>query len=158
VSSSPGIEQPAERARRREADAKLAERLEREPFESFIERWSRQPLFAEDPPNVLALALEDQRRNDPRSLAVALRRLGTGQMLPLWERLGGLPMPVTLLVGERDVKFYAVAERMHKRLTHGRLSVLAGGHRLPLENPRGIAQALADPGCRPAGSGSRRLG
>ena len=33
-------------------------------------------------------------------------------MPPLWDRLGELAMPVTLVVGERDAKFRAIAERM----------------------------------------------
>ena len=42
-------------------------------------------------------------------LAAALRGLGTGVMAPLWDRLGELAMPVTLVVGERDAKFRAIA-------------------------------------------------
>ena len=49
VSTSAGIEQPAQRAARREADAELARQLEQEPFEDFIERWRTQPLFAHEP-------------------------------------------------------------------------------------------------------------
>lgn len=135
VSSGPGIEDPAERARRRVADEELAERLEREPFESFIVRWSAQPLFARDPREVIALAEEDQRRNAPHPLAAVLRGLGTGEMDSLWGRLGELAMPVTILVGERDSKYRALGERMRPMLHHAEELVLPGGHRLPLESP-----------------------
>ena len=66
------------------------------PFEEFIERWRTQPLFADDPPEVGELAREDQRRNDPLRWRRSLRGLGTGEMEPLWERLGELTMPVTV--------------------------------------------------------------
>lgn len=142
VSSSPGIEDPAERTRRREADEALAERLEHEPFESFVASWSAQPLFVGDPTEVIALAGEDQRRNDPRSLAAALRGLGAGAMNSLWGRLGELSMPVTILVGERDAKYRQLGELMAQLLPRARLLTLAGGHRLALECPGTVASEL----------------
>jgi 2-succinyl-6-hydroxy-2,4-cyclohexadiene-1-carboxylate synthase len=144
VSSSPGIEDPAERSARRTADRTLADELEHMPFEDFIERWRSQPLFADDPPEVGELARADQRRNTPDALAAVLRGLGTGEMDSLWERLGELTMPVTVVVGNRDERFRDHARRMLPRLANGRLEVLAGGHGLPLENPEGVARALSD--------------
>ncbi|HEY2200406.1 MAG TPA: alpha/beta fold hydrolase, partial [Solirubrobacteraceae bacterium] len=90
VSSTAGIEDEAERAARRLADHRLADELERggwAGFDSFIERWRTQPLFARDPPEVGAMAREEMRRNDPDALAWVLRGIGTGEMAPLWDRL-----------------------------------------------------------------------
>jgi 2-succinyl-6-hydroxy-2,4-cyclohexadiene-1-carboxylate synthase len=143
VSCSGGISDDAERAQRRRADGALADELERIPFEDFIERWRTQPLFASEPPAVGALAREDQRRNRPDALAAVLRGIGTGEMRPLWDRLGELEMPVTVLVGARDERFRALGRRMVELLPHAELLVLAGGHGLPLENPRDVAGALA---------------
>jgi 2-succinyl-6-hydroxy-2,4-cyclohexadiene-1-carboxylate synthase len=144
VSTSPGIEDSAERATRRTADRQLAGELERLPFEDFIEGWNAQSLFAEDSTEVGALAREDQLRNDPYALATAMRGIGTGEMGPLWQRLGELTMPVRLLAGDRDAKFVALAERMRARLPAGaQLALVAGGHRLPLENPSGLARGLS---------------
>jgi 2-succinyl-6-hydroxy-2,4-cyclohexadiene-1-carboxylate synthase len=143
VSCSAGISDDAERAQRLRADNALADQLERIPFEEFIERWRAQPLFAADPPDVGALAREDQRRNHPDALAAVLRGIGAGEMRPLWNRLGELGMPVTVLVGERDAKFRALGARMVELLPDAELLVLAGGHGLALENPRDVAHALA---------------
>jgi 2-succinyl-6-hydroxy-2,4-cyclohexadiene-1-carboxylate synthase len=142
VGTNPGIEDGPERAARLRSDHALAEKLERTPFEEFIERWRTQPLFADDPPEVGALAREDQRRNRPDALAAVLRGLGTGEMEPLWDRLAELSMPVTVLVGERDAKFRALGRRMVERLADGVLLVAPGGHGLPLENPEAVARAL----------------
>ncbi len=142
ISCSAGIADGAERARRRRAERALAEELERIPFEDFIERWRTQPLFAREPPRAGALAREDQRRNRPAALAAVLRGIGTGEMRPLWDRLCELDMPVTVVVGERDPKFRALGARMVALLPHAELIVLAGGHGLVLENPRGVAGAL----------------
>jgi 2-succinyl-6-hydroxy-2,4-cyclohexadiene-1-carboxylate synthase len=143
LSCSPGIEDPLERANRREADRRLAEDLERIPYEDFIERWRTQPLFADEPPEVGRLARADQRRNRPEALAAVMRGVGTGEMEPLWSRLGELRMPVTVIVGERDQKFLEIGRRMVELLSRGELSVVEGGHGLPLENPDAIAAAIA---------------
>jgi 2-succinyl-6-hydroxy-2,4-cyclohexadiene-1-carboxylate synthase len=143
VASSPGIEDPAERERRRRSDRRLADELERAPFEEFVERWRTQPLFADDPPAVAKLAREDQRRNEPHALAAVMRGIGTGEMEPLWDRLAELSMPVTLIVGDRDAKFRSLGERMSAALRHGELISIPGGHALALENPTGVAGALS---------------
>jgi len=142
IGANPGIDEPAARAARLAADERLAARLESEPFEEWIESWRTQPLFAAEDPVAGALARADQRRNDPRALAAAMRGLSVGAMEPLWQRLGELSIPVTLIAGERDTKFLALAQRALPLLRDGSLEVLAGGHGLPLENPAGVAAAL----------------
>jgi 2-succinyl-6-hydroxy-2,4-cyclohexadiene-1-carboxylate synthase len=144
VSSSAGIDDAAERAERRRADRRLAEELESAPFEEFIERWRTQPLFADEPSEVGRLAREDQRRNRPARLASVLRGIGTGEMEPLWDRLAQLTMPVTVVVGERDAKFTDLGRRMARLLPDGDLSVIVGGHNLPLENPAALAGVLLE--------------
>jgi len=146
VSSTAGIEDPAQRAARSEADHELARELLEIPFADFIERWRAQPLFAGEPPAVGLLARADQRRNDPAALAAALRGIGTGEMQPLWDRLAELRMPVTLLAGDRDAKFVAIARRMGQSLPDARVLVVAGGHALALENPQALVEALAGDG------------
>ncbi len=143
VSTTAGIEDDVVRAERLAADQRLADELECVPFEDFVERWRTQPLFADEPPEVGALAREDQRRNRPDALAAALRGLGTGEMAPLWDSLGELTMPVTVLVGDRDAKFQALARRMVALLPDVELAVIPGGHGLPLESPAAVAGQIA---------------
>jgi 2-succinyl-6-hydroxy-2,4-cyclohexadiene-1-carboxylate synthase len=142
VSSTAGIEDAGERSQRRRADRKLADELERIPFEDFIERWRTQPLFADDPPDVDELAREEQRRNRPGALAEVLRGIGTGEMEPLWQRLGELAMAVSVLAGDRDTKFRLIGERMVARIPGAEMVIVPGGHNLVLENPEALASAL----------------
>jgi 2-succinyl-6-hydroxy-2,4-cyclohexadiene-1-carboxylate synthase len=142
VSTTAGIEDASERAQRRRSDRRLAQELEDGPFEDFIERWRSQPLFSAEPPEVGALAREDQRRNRPQALAAVLRGIGSGKMTPLWSRLAELTMPVTVLVGDRDAKFLALGGRMVDLLPDATLTVVPGGHGLPLENPAAVADEL----------------
>ena len=157
VACDPGIEDGRERAGRRRAEERLARELEQGALqeggvESFSERWNAQPLFASDPAGVSALARADQLRNDPRALASALRGLGTGSMQPQWGRLCELEPPVTFVAGDRDAKFTAIGRRVAGAVRNGRLVVLSGGHRLPLEDPVGVARAIAEPEARTATS------
>jgi len=146
VSTTAGIADAAERAQRRRADRLLADEMERVSYASFIERWRNQPLFAGDPPEVGALARAEHCRNRPHALAAALRGMGTGEMEPVWDRLGGIAVPVLVVVGARDEKFRALGERLVARLADARLLVLPGGHVLPLESPAALAKALQE-GC-----------
>lgn len=139
---SPGIEDAAERERRRAADRALADAVAREPIERFVRRWCAQPMFAHDPAEVDALARADYRRNDPRQVAAVLRGLGTGEMTPLWSRLGELTMPVTLLAGDRDEKFQGIVRRMAELLPDAAVQIVPGGHRVPLESPALLAAAI----------------
>jgi 2-succinyl-6-hydroxy-2,4-cyclohexadiene-1-carboxylate synthase len=150
VASSPGIEDAAERAERRRADGVLANELEQGCFEDFIERWRRQPLFAGEPRHVGLLARADQRRNRPQALAAVLRGLGTGEMPPLWDALPRLQMPATVVVGDRDHSYREIGERMASELSRGQLTLVRGGHRLPLENPAAVARALEGLGAETA--------
>lgn len=143
IGASPGLRDAEERARRRECDRLLADELERVPFEDFIERWRSQPLFAGEPPAVGALARADQRRNRPAALAAVLRGLGVGEMQPLWDRLAELAMPVTVVAGERDVKFTELGRRMAELIPEAELRMLPGGHGLVLESPGALADAIA---------------
>ena len=151
VSTSAGIDYPEQRARRREADRRLAGELERIPFEQFAARWNAQPLFEGDPAEVGLLASEDQRRNRTDALAAVLRGIGAGEMDPMWDSLAELTVRATVLVGDRDRKFQALGRRMADLLPDAELVVLPGGHRLPLENPAALARALqgidAEAGC-----------
>jgi 2-succinyl-6-hydroxy-2,4-cyclohexadiene-1-carboxylate synthase len=146
VSSTAGIADDAERARRRAADEALADDLETRSFAEFMDRWEAQPVFAGDPPEVHAAMRAEQRRNDPRALAAVLHGIGAGAMTPLWDRLAELAMPVTVLVGERDTKFHAPGRRMTELLPDAELEIVPGGHRLPLESPGAVAGAIVGSG------------
>ncbi|HYH88596.1 MAG TPA: alpha/beta fold hydrolase [Solirubrobacteraceae bacterium] len=141
VSASPGLADRGERARRRDADAALAERIEAIGAEAFAREWAAQPLFAGQPAEVAAAAHEDRMRRSAAEHAAQLRGLGTGVMPPLWERIAELAIPVTLLVGERDAKFRAVAERMG----FPTVVVPGAGHAVHLEAPAAVAAHLRVP-------------
>jgi len=145
-SGSPGIEDVAERERRREEDEQLAGLALREGVPAFVARWEQHPTLAglRELPASMAAALQERRlRNSAAGLASALRYLGTGAQPPLWDELALLRIPTLLLAGERDKKFAAIALRMVERIPRARLLfVPRSGHSPHLEAPAEYAWAL----------------
>ncbi len=143
VSASPGIADASERAERRAADERLAQEIERDGVDAFLERWLAQPLFATLPRERAGL---DERRaqNTVERLTAQLRVLGQGVQPSNWARLGELQMPVLLLAGELDTKYVDIAHRMADAIPQARVEVVAGaGHACHLEQPETVAHLLA---------------
>jgi 2-succinyl-6-hydroxy-2,4-cyclohexadiene-1-carboxylate synthase len=145
IGASPGLGDASERAARRAADDALADEIEAGSIEAFAARWATgTPVLAGQPPAVAAAAHADRLRNTPAGLAAALRGLGTGVLPSVWGRLGELPAPVTLVVGERDERFRTIADRMAERSRDTRVNVVPGaGHAVHLEAPGAIADVIA---------------
>ena len=143
VGASPGLEDAGERAARRAADERLARRIEERGIEAFAREWAALPLWNGQPEAVAAEAERQRLTHTPAGLAAALRGLGTGALPSLWGALEALQMPVTLVVGERDGKFRAVAEAMAARLPDARLRIVEGaGHAVHMEAPEELADEL----------------
>jgi len=136
-SASPGLATEPERAARRAADEALAERMLSEGIEWFVEHWSSQPMLdarSRLDPATVARQRELRLRNDPRSLAAALRGLGPAQLPSLWGDLGRIEAPTLLLVGELDTKYVDIAERMCAAMPGARMVVVPGaGHAVHME-------------------------
>jgi 2-succinyl-6-hydroxy-2,4-cyclohexadiene-1-carboxylate synthase len=147
VGASAGIADPDERAARRAADDALAERIEHEGLEGFVDEWMALPLFASQKrlgEAALAAARAQRLRNRPHGLANSLRCMGTGAQPALHERLGALSRPVLLAVGDEDAKFLAIAEHLAARLPDARVEAIPeAGHAAHLEQPRAFAASAA---------------
>lgn len=143
VATTAGIADEAERATRRASDERLAELADGASSEEFADHWVAQPIFAGTPPAAARIWREDLLRNDPTALAAVLRGLGAGAMAPVWDRLHELTMPVTVLAGERDAKYVALAQRLAQALPAADAMRVAGaGHGLPRETPQAVADAI----------------
>lgn len=143
VSTSAGIEDPAEREARRVSDDALAAQVERSSIESFIARWRSQPLFAHDPQDVAEAIAADERRCTPGGLAAMLRGLGPGTIAPMWDRLGELTMAVAVLAGELDPAYLVHGKRLAAGARRSTFRCVPGvGHRVALQAPHEVARAL----------------
>lgn len=145
IGASPGLDDEAERCERRLADERLAERIESLSIEQFADEWALTPVLGGVSAEIAAAQRADRLRSTPHGLAAALRGLGTGALPSLWERLGELRMPVTLIAGERDTKFTALARRMAAQIPDATVAIVPGaGHAVHLERPDAVAAILLD--------------
>ena len=143
IGASPGIADADERKARRAADERLAVEIEHSTIEEFARHWATTPVLADQPAEVRQAVHADRLRSSTWGLAAALRGLGTGALPSLWDRLGELRMPITLVVGERDPRFVAVANEMAQGIAHAEIVVAPGaGHAVHLERPVTIAELL----------------
>lgn len=145
-SASPGVENDEEREARLAADEDLARQLEKEGIEAFVDRWEGLPLFESQkalPEDVRAEHRAGRLRNDPRSMAAALRGLGTAALPSYWKELERLDVPTLLLVGALDTKFVEIGRRMRDHMPNARLVVVPGaGHTVHLEQPEAWVDAV----------------
>jgi 2-succinyl-6-hydroxy-2,4-cyclohexadiene-1-carboxylate synthase len=143
IGASPGLADDAERDQRRLADERLAEQIESLSIDDFARQWAQTPILADIPPDIAAVSHRDRLQSTPQGLAAALRGLGTGSLPSVWTRLESLQMPVTLLAGERDTKFTALANDMAARIRRATVNVVPGaGHAVHLERPDAVVEAL----------------
>ena len=138
-SASPGLATFTERAQRRASDDALAERIEREGIEAFVNYWEQLPLFASQSnlPIECRNAQRAQRLNNrAHGLANSLRGIGTAVQPPLYQRLPELTLPVLLITGELDNKFCTIGQRMAQQLPQAQLQIVPdAGHTVHLEQP-----------------------
>jgi 2-succinyl-6-hydroxy-2,4-cyclohexadiene-1-carboxylate synthase len=145
-SASPGLASPEERAARVAADAALADAIEREGVESFVDRWERLPLWASQgalPASVRAALRAQRLTNRATGLANSLRGAGAGAVPPLLGRLHALRMPTLLVAGALDEKYVEYARAMAGVLPDATVEIVAGaGHAVHLERPEALAAAV----------------
>lgn len=141
IGANPGIDSDTERALRRDADDRLAVRIEEIGLQQFLEEWTAQPLFGALTPQQVDLA--DRMRNTVEGLASSLRHAGTGTQMPLWSRLRELSMPVLAIAGADDPKFAAIALQMGEAAPDGR-SVLVqdAAHAAHVQQPAAVIEAI----------------
>ncbi len=142
VRATAGIDDPQARAERRRVDNAMADRLEREGLDAFLDAWLAQPLFAGLTEDV---QFRDERRtNTVDGLAESLRQAGTGAQDPLWARLERIDVPTLVLAGERDEKFSGEARRIAEAIgANAEVALIPdAGHAAHLEQPAAFLRVL----------------
>jgi 2-succinyl-6-hydroxy-2,4-cyclohexadiene-1-carboxylate synthase len=146
IGAHAGLEQEA-RDGRRQGDDALAQRIEKDGLEAFINYWSALPLFAgieRRGPSFVAQLRAERMRNTTAGLAASLRGMGAGQMEPLWDELGRVAVPSTFVAGQLDHGYVASARRLASIVPNSRVEVvLRAGHAVHLERPEAFARVLA---------------
>jgi 2-succinyl-6-hydroxy-2,4-cyclohexadiene-1-carboxylate synthase len=148
VGGRAGIANSDERLARRRSDEALADQLETQGIEPFVDSWLSQPIFATQR-RLGAEFMAGQRRerlaNDARELAASLRGHGPGAQPPLFDQLERVEVPVLLVVGTLDRPFVDHARELARRLPDAEICEVAGaGHAVHLEQPLAFIEAVRD--------------
>lgn len=138
IAASPGLPDETERAERLAVDQRRAEELRAGPFEDFLERWYRLPLFANlreraDFPRLL----ERRLRRDPQQAARALELLSVGRQPDLTKH--DFELEVKYIAGAQDRKYAALRDGW---TGSGATLVGDAGHAVHVEQPAAVAQAI----------------
>jgi 2-succinyl-6-hydroxy-2,4-cyclohexadiene-1-carboxylate synthase len=144
VGASAGIRDPQQRAKRVRDDEALAERIEREGVEAFVDFWISQP-FLVDARRLGARGVAEARKmrltNSAHGLAASLRGMGSGAQPPMHDVLARVGVPICLAVGEEDLKYRALAAEMSRELPNARVEIVPdAGHSAHTDNPAAFLQ------------------
>ncbi|GCF76146.1 2-succinyl-6-hydroxy-2,4-cyclohexadiene-1-carboxylate synthase [Bacillus cereus] len=134
-----GLENADARKERQEKDERIADKIEQEGIRSFVTMWENIPLFETQKrleQNVKEAVRKERLANNPKGLANSLRGMGTGAQPSWWKELQNLKMPVLLLNGEYDEKFFRILKNIEKCIPHAKFVKIDGaGHAIHVEQP-----------------------
>lgn len=146
VSAHPGLTSDKERALRRETDRQWSERFLRDPWESLMGDWNKNPVFgdAHDP------FCRKESECNRKKLSEQLVNWSLGNQEPLLDRLRTISVPMLILAGKLDPKFCTIAEQFHE---FAKVAVVSGAaHRVPWDQPTQftsqISQFIASITCK----------
>ena len=141
-STSPGLRTFKERMARLKQDHQLAQKIRHEGLVKFVDFWESIPLFASQ--KALS-AREGRLKANPLGLARSLEGIGTGSQPSIWKALKHIHLPVLLICGTLDEKFFHIGKRMQQELK-GSQFILAehAGHTVHVEQPHFFGKIVSE--------------
>jgi 2-succinyl-6-hydroxy-2,4-cyclohexadiene-1-carboxylate synthase len=147
VGAHAGLDDDA-REGRMGGDEALAERIEKDGLEAFVDYWGALPLFdglQRRGDSYVAEVRAERLKNHVAGLACSLRGMGAGVMEPLWDQLGRVRAPCTFVAGQLDHGYVASARRLAASVPNGRVEIVPrSGHAVHQERPDAFARILAN--------------
>lgn len=145
IGAHAGLEEDAREGRRR-GDEALAQRIEKDGLEAFVNYWSSLPMFAgleRRGPSFVTQVRTERMNNHVAGLAESLRGMGAGAMRPVWDDLRRVTCPCTFVAGQLDHGYVASARRLAAEVPDGRVVIVQrAGHTVHQERPEAFARLL----------------
>ena len=146
-SSCLGIKDEEARKERIQMDDFIARQIEREAddFRGYLLKWYQQPFFRslKKKRKIFEEMLIIRLKNNPHSVAQALRCYGTGQKPSLWNCVADISCPVFLLCGLNDEKFVAISREMLLQVQQAHMIIFSDcGHNIHMEEPQKYCEVL----------------
>jgi 2-succinyl-6-hydroxy-2,4-cyclohexadiene-1-carboxylate synthase len=131
---------------RRQGDEALAQRIETDGLEAFVNYWSSLPMFEgleRRGPSFVAQVRAARMENHVAGLAGSLRGMGAGAMRPVWHELNRVAASSTFVAGQLDRGYAESARRLAGSVPNGRVVLVQrAGHTVHLERPEAFARLL----------------
>jgi 2-succinyl-6-hydroxy-2,4-cyclohexadiene-1-carboxylate synthase len=145
IGAHAGLDEEAREGRRR-GDEALAQRIETDGLEAFVNYWSGLPMFESlerRGPSFVAQVRAARMENHVAGLAESLRGMGAGAMRPVWNELGRVKVPCTFVAGQLDHGYAASARRLAESVPDGRVVIVQrAGHTVHQERPEAFSRLL----------------
>jgi 2-succinyl-6-hydroxy-2,4-cyclohexadiene-1-carboxylate synthase len=145
IGAHAGLDEEAREGRRR-GDEALAQRIETDGLEAFVNYWSGLPMFESlerRGPSFVAQMRAARMENHVAGLAESLRGMGAGAMRPVWNELGRVKVPCTFVAGQLDHGYAASARRLAESVPDGRVVIVQrAGHTVHQERPEAFSRLL----------------
>jgi 2-succinyl-6-hydroxy-2,4-cyclohexadiene-1-carboxylate synthase len=145
IGAHAGLEEEAREGRRR-GDEALAQRIEQDGLEAFVNYWGSLPMFEgleRRGPSFVAQVRAARMENHVEGLAESLRGMGAGAMRPVWQDLSRFTGSATFAAGQLDHGYAASARRLAASVPDGRVVIVQrAGHTVHQERPEAFARLL----------------
>ncbi|CAH2066254.1 unnamed protein product [Thlaspi arvense] len=146
VSGSPGLKDPVARKVRSATDDSKARMMVDHGLDIFLENWYNGGLWKSlrSHPHFRKIVASRLLHDDVFSVAKLLSDLSSGRQPSLWEELEDCETNISLVFGEKDVKFKKIATRMYREMSKSKKSesniiesveIPEAGHAVHLESP-----------------------
>ena len=143
VSGNPGIRDDRERTKRFEFDKRIAERIETECLEEFLQHWYDFPVFGATPKGIREAEIERKKKQDWRLWPEIIRCNSIAQQPNYWTRLEELSMPLLAVAGQDDEKYAQIALQMVELASEASSHILPScGHIVHREHPDAFGALL----------------
>lgn len=145
IGAHAGLDEDA-REGRRQADEAMAQRIEADGLEAFVNYWSSLPMFEgleRRGPSFVAQVRAARMENHVAGLAGSLRGMGAGSMRPVWHELNRVAASSTFVAGQLDHGYAASARRLAGSVPNGRVVIVQrAGHTVHMERPEAFSRLL----------------
>lgn len=146
ISGTPGISNPDQRRIRKSSDEVIINRLSEMGAAEFFVWWSKHPMIKSQS-QIAGVHRKEMRarreKRSPREIQSSLREFGQGTMLPCWDKLKALSLPICLITGENDKKYSEIAKEMATHIRNSSHFIVSNsGHCPHLEQPKLSAECI----------------
>lgn len=136
ISAHPGLNSPKLKQDRISSDLAWSEKFRHEAWETLIEAWNGQPVFAQSKP-----VKREESSYSRHALSNMLELWSLGQQDDLNRKLKQLSVPILWIVGEDDHKFSQIPYPENHPRTK-KIIIKNASHRVPWDQPKRLYQEV----------------